>query len=56
LFRYDPGQACVVPYGGATKEDLVYLRTNAPWRDLPEELGNWNSGWRQFRRWSASRL
>jgi transposase len=29
-------------------------RTGAPWRDLPEELGNWNSVWRQFRRWSAS--
>ena len=31
-------------------------RTGAPWRDLPEELGNWNSVWRQFRRWSASEL
>jgi transposase len=31
-------------------------RTGAPWRDLPEELGNWNSVWRQFRRWSASGL
>ena len=29
-------------------------RTGAPWRDLPEELGNWNSVWRQFRRWSLS--
>lgn len=26
-------------------------RTGAPWRDLPEEFGNWNSVWRQFRRW-----
>jgi transposase len=31
-------------------------RTGAPWHDLPEELGNWNSVWRQFRRWSASGL
>jgi transposase len=31
-------------------------RTGAPWRDLPVELGNWNSVWRQFRRWSASGL
>ena len=31
-------------------------RTGAPWRDLPEEFGNWNSVWRQFRRWSASGL
>lgn len=29
-------------------------RTGAPWRDLPIELGNWNSVWRQFRRWSES--
>jgi transposase len=29
-------------------------RTGAPWRDLPAEFGNWNSIWRQFRRWSVS--
>ena len=29
-------------------------RTGAPWRDLPPELGNWNSVHRQFRRWTAS--
>ena len=29
-------------------------RTGAPWRDLPRELGNWNSVWRQFRRWTES--
>ena len=28
-------------------------RTGAPWRDLPERLGNWNSQWRRFRRWAA---
>ncbi len=31
-------------------------RTGAPWRDLPEELGNWNSVHRQFRRWTAGGL
>ncbi len=31
-------------------------RTGAPWRDLPEELGNWNSVHRQFRRWATSGL
>jgi transposase len=31
-------------------------RTGAPWRDLPDELGNWNSVNRQFRRWTASGL
>lgn len=29
-------------------------RTGAPWRDLPDALGNWNSTWRQFRRWCHS--
>jgi transposase len=31
-------------------------RTGAPWRDLPAELGNWNSVFRQYRRWTASGL
>ena len=30
------------------------MRTGAPWRDLPGELGNWNSVFRQFRRWAES--
>jgi transposase len=36
--------------------DAVFwiARTGAPWRDLPSELGNWNSVWRQFRRWTES--
>lgn len=38
--------------------DAVFwiARTGAPWRDLPEELGNWNSVHRQLRRWTASGL
>lgn len=31
-------------------------RTGAPWRDLPEEFGTWNSVYQQFRRWSLSGL
>jgi transposase len=36
--------------------DAVFwmMRTGAPWRDLPEEFGEWNSIWRQFRRWADS--
>ena len=36
--------------------DAVFwlMRTGTPWRDLPEEFGNWNSIFRQFRRWADS--
>jgi transposase len=36
--------------------DAVFwlTRTGAPWRDLPEEFGNWNPIFRQFRRWADS--
>ena len=27
-------------------------KTGAPWRDLPERFGNWNSLWRRFDRWA----
>ena len=33
---------------------LWRLRTGAPWRDVPEKYGNWNSIYRRFRRWSSS--
>src|SRR3954447_3301223 len=27
-------------------------KTGAPWRDLPDRFGGWNSVWRRFDRWS----
>ena len=33
---------------------LWICRTGAPWRDLPEAFGKWNSVWKQFRRWCES--
>lgn len=27
-------------------------KTGAPWRDLPERFGNWNSVYRRFARWA----
>lgn len=32
---------------------LWILRTGSPWRDLPPEMGHWNSTWRRFDRWST---
>lgn len=31
---------------------LWIARTGSPWRDLPEEFGNWNSVFKRFRRWA----
>ncbi len=47
---------------GRTAEDnrlfvnaVVWLaKTGAPWRDLPERFGKWNSIWRRFSRWSQA--
>lgn len=36
-------------------EALIYVaRTGVPWRDLPQEFGNWNSVYRRFARWSEA--
>ena len=33
---------------------LWIAKTGAPWRDLPERFGNWNSVWRRFDRWART--
>ena len=38
--------------------DAVFwmARTGSPWRDLPPELGRWDSVYQQFSRWTCSGL
>jgi transposase len=41
----------------ATVNGILWrLRTGAPWRDVPERYGHWNSLWRCFRRWCQNGL
>lgn len=51
-----PGQSG--SWGGIAKDNRLFinavfwiLRTGAPWRDLPPDLGNWNNVNRRFCRW-----
>ncbi|EPF52760.1 hypothetical protein NM2007461_2167 [Neisseria meningitidis 2007461] len=35
---------------------LWKLRTGAPWRDIPIELGSWKTAYNRFNRWSKSEI
>ena len=35
---------------------LWIARSGAPWRDLPERFGPWNSAYRRFRRWAKANI
>jgi transposase len=55
LLPGQPGQ-----HGGVADDNRRFLdavlwiaKTGAPWRDLPQRLGHWNSQWRRFDRWAA---
>ena len=38
----------------AAVEGIVWkYRTGAPWRDVPERFGKWNSIYKRFTRWAA---
>jgi transposase len=54
LLPGQPGQ-----HGKVAKNNRLFIdailwiaKTGAPWRDLPEDFGNWNSLWRRFDRWA----
>jgi len=49
--RSDPGRTAMD--NRRFVDGVVWLaRTGAPWRDLPERYGQWNSAFQRYSRWS----
>lgn len=53
---YLPGQRC--DPGQTAKDNRLFVdavlwiaKTGAPWRDLPERFGHWNSAFQRYNRW-----
>ena len=48
--KSDPGRTC--GDGRLFLEAVLWIaRTGAPWRDLPDCFGNWNTVFKRFRHW-----
>jgi transposase len=58
FLRPERGRACRPSLDNRrVLEGIVWIaRTGAPWRDLPERFGTWNTVWRRFARWRDARV
>src|SRR2546422_2494885 len=56
LLPGQPGQPGVTAKDNRLFVDAVLriAKTGAPWRDLPERFGPWNSVWKRFSRWAQA--